>query len=75
MIEVRCKNPNCNKFFFLADVFVGAIKCRKCKMIFEYQIYNNTSYSNKDYKKDYKKDYARQNTCAKVKTESSETEP
>ena len=37
MIDVRCKN--CNKILAKALVFVGAIKCSRCKMIFEYSDY------------------------------------
>lgn len=39
MIEVRCKG--CNKFHLKAVVFVGAIKCSRCKMVFEYKIVTN----------------------------------
>lgn len=39
MIEIRCKA--CDKLLGKASVFVGAIKCSRCKMIFEYTIYSN----------------------------------
>lgn len=37
MIDVRCKS--CNKVLAKAVVFIGAIKCTRCKMIFEYREY------------------------------------
>ena len=39
MIEVRCKN--CNRLLALADSMNAAIKCPRCKMIFEYKIFSN----------------------------------
>lgn len=48
MVDVRCKN--CNKVLAKAVVFIGAIKCLRCKMIFEYQeyaqIYQTSTYTN-----------------------------
>lgn len=35
-VEVRCKG--CQKKFMVAIVFVGAIKCDRCKKIFEYNV-------------------------------------
>lgn len=45
MQDVRCKN--CNKLLAKANTFDGAIRCKGCKMIFEYHIYSNV-YSNLD---------------------------
>jgi len=39
MIDVKCKN--CNKVLAKATVIVGAIKCPRCKMIFEYKEFEN----------------------------------
>lgn len=39
MIEIRCRA--CNKLFGKAVVFIGAIKCPKCKLIFEYKLFSN----------------------------------
>lgn len=39
MVEIRCKA--CDKFYGKASVFVGVIKCSRCKMVFEYAIYSN----------------------------------
>lgn len=39
MIDVKCKA--CNKLLLKAMLLVGAIKCPRCKMIFEYKIYTN----------------------------------
>lgn len=52
MQDVRCKN--CNLVLMKATIFDGAVKCRKCKMIFEYHIYSNV-YSNLDDPKKHKK--------------------
>lgn len=40
MIEVRCKG--CNKWLASATIMVAAIKCPRCKKIFEYHVYTNT---------------------------------
>lgn len=38
-IEVRCKN--CNRWLATASVMIAAIKCPRCKMIYEYKIFSN----------------------------------
>lgn len=43
-IEVRCKN--CNRWLATASVMIAAIKCPRCKMIFEYKILSNLHLSN-----------------------------
>jgi len=40
MQDIKCKN--CNKLLGKATIMVAAIKCSRCKMIFEYHIYTNT---------------------------------
>jgi phage FluMu protein Com len=48
MIDVKCKG--CNRLLAKADVMNAAIKCPRCKMIFEYKIYSNlTTLTNRDY--------------------------
>lgn len=39
MIDVRCKG--CNKKLFVANTCDIAMKCGRCKMIFEYKVFNN----------------------------------
>lgn len=39
LVDVRCKN--CNKVLLKASMLVGAIKCNRCKMIFEYRVYSS----------------------------------
>lgn len=39
MQDIKCKG--CNKKLLVALIFVGAIKCSRCKMIFEYKVFNN----------------------------------
>lgn len=39
MIDVKCKA--CNKLLLKCNVFIGAIKCPRCKMIFEYKTYQD----------------------------------
>lgn len=39
MIEVRCHK--CNKLHLKCTIFVGAIQCPRCHMIFEYKILPN----------------------------------
>lgn len=39
MIDVRCKN--CGVLQLKAHIFIGAIKCKSCKMIFEYNVREN----------------------------------
>lgn len=43
-IEVRCKS--CNRWLATATVMVAAIKCPRCKMIFEYKIISNVHLTN-----------------------------
>lgn len=40
MQDVRCKG--CNKLLAKTTMMVAAIKCPRCKMIYEYHIYTNT---------------------------------
>lgn len=58
MIDIRCKS--CNKILAKAVVFVGAVKCPRCKMIFEYreyeEIYQTSTYS-KNYELQIKERY------------------
>jgi phage FluMu protein Com len=41
MIDVYCKG--CNKKYFKALVFIGAIRCPRCKKVYEYKIIPNLS--------------------------------
>jgi len=43
-ITVRCKG--CNRWLATVTVLVGAIKCPRCKMIFEYKILSNLHMNN-----------------------------
>jgi phage FluMu protein Com len=43
MQDIRCKN--CNKLLGKATIMVAAIKCPRCKTLFEYHVYTNTLYS------------------------------
>jgi phage FluMu protein Com len=47
MIDVRCKG--CNRFLAKATIMVAAIKCPRCKGIYEYHIYTNTLHINNSY--------------------------
>jgi len=40
MQDIKCKN--CNKLLGKATIMVAAIKCPRCKTIFEYHVYTNT---------------------------------
>ena len=44
MIDVKCKG--CNKLLAKADSMNAAIKCPRCKMIFEYRIFSNLFVTN-----------------------------
>lgn len=44
MIDVRCKG--CGTLLCKAVVFVGAIKCKGCKRIFEYKILTDLHMNN-----------------------------
>jgi phage FluMu protein Com len=44
MIDVKCKA--CNKLLGKANIMVAAIKCPRCKMVFEYKIFSNDLYDN-----------------------------
>jgi phage FluMu protein Com len=46
MIDVRCKN--CNVLLMKAEFCFVAIKCRSCKMIFEYKILTNLHFNNSE---------------------------
>lgn len=39
MIEIKCKG--CDRLLAKAVIMVAAIKCPRCKMIFEYKVYTN----------------------------------
>jgi len=41
MLEIKCKG--CGKLLGKCKVFIGAIKCPRCKHIFEYKIIPNLS--------------------------------
>lgn len=43
-VEVRCKS--CNRWLATATVMVAAVKCPRCKMIFEYKIVSSLHLSN-----------------------------
>ena len=47
MIDVKCKG--CDKLLAKATMMVAAIKCPRCKLIFEYHIYENTLHINERY--------------------------
>ena len=44
MQDVRCKS--CNRLLAKATVMVAAIRCGRCKMIFEYKVFSNLHYTN-----------------------------
>jgi phage FluMu protein Com len=44
MIDVRCKG--CGTKLLVAAVFVGAIKCKSCKKIFEYRVMSTSHFVN-----------------------------
>lgn len=46
MIDVKCKS--CDKLLFKTKVFIGAVKCSRCKMIFEYNITLDIVYNNNE---------------------------
>lgn len=51
MIDVKCKS--CNKLLLKAAILVGAIKCTRCGLIFEYKILTNIHLTNAyDFEKD-----------------------
>lgn len=63
MIDVKCKN--CNRVLAKCEIFVGAIKCKGCKMIFEYNIrMNNLFVTNQ---------FDMKSTSVIIQTESVET--
>ena len=66
MIDVKCKG--CNKLLAKADSMNAAIKCSRCKMIFEYHIYSNLIISNMDYLR-------KKNNDDNMTTETHESEP
>lgn len=47
MIDVKCKG--CDRLLAKATIMVAAIKCPRCKLIFEYHIYTNTLQSYQNY--------------------------
>lgn len=42
MIDVKCKG--CNRLLMKAATVEAAVKCPRCKMIFEYHVYSNNLY-------------------------------
>lgn len=65
MIDVRCKN--CDALVLKAYVFLGAIKCKSCKMIFEYNVTVSSLFvTNK---------FDMKNTSGIIPSESDETNP
>lgn len=66
MQDVRCKG--CNKLLAKATVMVAAIRCSRCKMIFEYHIYTDTLFVTNQFDPLQKQD-----ARAKTSTESTET--
>jgi phage FluMu protein Com len=65
MIDVKCKG--CNRLLAKADTMNAAIKCPRCKMIFEYHIYSNLVISNLDYLR-------KTNDSDTIQTETNESE-
>lgn len=63
MQDIKCKN--CNKLLGKATIMVAAIKCPRCKMIFEYHLYTNTLHTTNQFDIRKKAD--------KIVVESSET--
>lgn len=47
LIDIHCKG--CDKLLAKATIMVAAIKCPRCKMLFEYHVYTNTLHSNSSY--------------------------
>ena len=47
MIDVKCKG--CDRLLGKATIMVAAIKCPRCKLLFEYHIYTNTLHSDELY--------------------------
>lgn len=66
MIDVKCKS--CNKLLAKADSMNAAIKCPRCKMIFEYKIHSNLFVTNL-----YDKNYTNTSNTDRINVESSET--
>ena len=66
MIDVKCKG--CNKLLAKADSMNAAIKCSRCKMIFEYHIYSNLMITNIDYLR-------KENNNDTIPTETHESKP
>ena len=67
MVEVRCKN--CNKILAKANIMNAAIKCNRCKFIFEYKVYTNDVFSNLE---EPKKQFTTQGEYIIVSTEAQE---
>lgn len=44
MLDVKCKN--CNRLLAKATMMTAAIKCPRCKMIFEYKVFSNYAINN-----------------------------
>lgn len=40
MVDVKCQN--CGRVLMKCTIFVGAIKCRHCKKIFEYRVLSSS---------------------------------
>jgi len=64
MQDVKCKG--CNKLLAKTTMMVAAIKCSRCKMIYEYHIYTNTLHITNQFDSS--------NQYAIIKPESTETD-
>ena len=69
MIEVRCKG--CDKLLAMAESMNAAIKCPRCKRIFEYKIFSNLFMTNQINPKDLRK----KKEDDTISLESNETTP
>ena len=68
MIDVRCKG--CDKLLAKAESMNAAIKCPRCKMIFEYKIFSNLYVTNM-YDPSTKKVFSKENDYGRISVEPS----
>jgi phage FluMu protein Com len=66
MIDVKCKN--CNRLLAKAESMNAAIKCPRCKMIFEYKLYSNLFLTT-----EYNSSLQNKHNRSIMQTESTET--
>lgn len=71
MIDVRCKG--CDKKLFVANTCDLAIKCPRCKLVFEYRVFNSMFVTSQYDPKVYKKSLRVVQDSDIMNSESSET--